>query len=196
MRTCTIFLNHMDPSTMQAKRATLEEMGLGSEKAVTKHILQENVWECSLIPETKGEQSSNPWRGCPSTGRVGKPKKCRCAAEFHAPPARRARPTGSCHRFLSLFEKSGARRVSTKMSRSATKTEGQTGSSIQDQMLRLLGWTIRPVRATKFYNKVVSKFKAREERETFRGHLAYWRTVLTSTFAERCGTPKCKEGAA
>lgn len=44
----------MDPSTMQAKRATLEEMGLRSEKAVTKHILQENVWESSLIPDIAG----------------------------------------------------------------------------------------------------------------------------------------------
>ena len=94
----------------------------------------------TIWSETKGEQSSNPRRGCPSTGRVGKPKKCRCAAEFCAPPARRARPTGSCHRLPSLFEKSEARRVGTKMSRSATKTEGQTGSSIQDRMLRLPGF--------------------------------------------------------
>ena len=39
---------------MQAKRATLGEMGLRSEKAVTKHILQENVWESSLIPDIAG----------------------------------------------------------------------------------------------------------------------------------------------
>ena len=32
----------------------MEEMGLRSEKAVTKHILQENVWECSLIPDIAG----------------------------------------------------------------------------------------------------------------------------------------------
>lgn len=41
---------------------------IAKEKAVSKHILQENV---NLIPDiaginylAKGEQSSNPWRGC------------------------------------------------------------------------------------------------------------------------------------
>ena len=54
MRTCTIFFNQIDTSTMQAKRATLKEMRLRGEKAVTKHIFQENVWECSLIPDIAG----------------------------------------------------------------------------------------------------------------------------------------------
>ena len=41
-------------------------------------------------------------------------------AEFGVSPGRRVQPKGSCHRFLSLFEKSGVRRVGTKTSRSAT----------------------------------------------------------------------------
>ena len=41
-------------STMEAKRATLEEIGLRSEKGVAKHILQENVWESHLIPDIAG----------------------------------------------------------------------------------------------------------------------------------------------
>ena len=108
------------------------KMGLRSEKAVAKHILQENVGKAFgfLISQastiwlgTRGEQSSNPWRSCrclsmisTSTGCSWKPKLCRCAAEFRAPPVRRARPKGSCCRFLSLLEKSGARRVGTKTS--------------------------------------------------------------------------------
>ena len=39
---------------MEEKRATLEEMGLRSEKAVAKHILQENVWGSNLIPDIAG----------------------------------------------------------------------------------------------------------------------------------------------
>ena len=39
---------------MEAKRATLESMGLRSEKAVAKHILQENVWESNLILDIAG----------------------------------------------------------------------------------------------------------------------------------------------
>ena len=117
---------------MEARRATLEEMGLRSEKAVAKHILQENVGKAFGFPisqastiwlGTRGEERSNPWRSCrclsmisTSTGCSGKPKLCRCAAEFRATPVRRARPKGSCCRFLSLLEKSGARRVGTKTS--------------------------------------------------------------------------------
>ena len=36
---------------MDAKWATLEEMGLRSAKAVAKHILEENTWESNLIPD-------------------------------------------------------------------------------------------------------------------------------------------------
>ena len=39
---------------MDAKWATLEEMGLRSVKAVAKHILLENVWESNLIPDIAG----------------------------------------------------------------------------------------------------------------------------------------------
>ena len=39
---------------MDAKWATLEEMGLRSVEAVAKHILQENVWESNLIPDIAG----------------------------------------------------------------------------------------------------------------------------------------------
>ena len=39
---------------MEAKRATLQSMGLRREKAVAKHILQENVWESNLIPDIAG----------------------------------------------------------------------------------------------------------------------------------------------
>ena len=39
---------------MDAKWATLEEMGLRSLEAVAKHILQENVWESNLIPDIAG----------------------------------------------------------------------------------------------------------------------------------------------
>ena len=39
---------------MEAKRATLEAMGLRSEKAVAKHILQENIWGSNLIPDIAG----------------------------------------------------------------------------------------------------------------------------------------------
>ena len=42
------------PNTMEAKRATLQSMGLRREKAVAKHILQENVWESNLIPDIAG----------------------------------------------------------------------------------------------------------------------------------------------
>ena len=42
------------PNTMDAKWATLEEMGLRSLEAVAKHILQENVWESNLIPDIAG----------------------------------------------------------------------------------------------------------------------------------------------
>ena len=124
---------------MEARRATLEEMGLRSEKAVAKHILQENVGKAFGFPisqastiwlGTRGEQSSNRWRSCrclsmisTSTGCSWKPKLCRCAAEFRAPPVRRAQPKGSCRGFLSLLEKSGARRVGTKTSRSATPSK-------------------------------------------------------------------------
>ena len=37
--------------TMDAKWATLEEMGLRSAKAVAKHILEENTWESNLFPD-------------------------------------------------------------------------------------------------------------------------------------------------
>ena len=39
---------------MDAKWATLEEMGLWSVKAVAKHILQENVYDSNLIPDIAG----------------------------------------------------------------------------------------------------------------------------------------------
>ena len=39
---------------MEARRATLESMGLRSEKAVAKHILEENVWESNLVPDIAG----------------------------------------------------------------------------------------------------------------------------------------------
>ena len=39
---------------MEAKWATLEEMGLRSVEAVGKHILQENVWESNVIPDIAG----------------------------------------------------------------------------------------------------------------------------------------------
>ena len=42
------------PNTMDARWATLKEMGLRSVKAVAKHILQENVHESNLIPDIEG----------------------------------------------------------------------------------------------------------------------------------------------
>ena len=39
---------------MEARRATLESMGLRSERAVAKHILEENVWESNLVPDIAG----------------------------------------------------------------------------------------------------------------------------------------------
>ena len=39
---------------MEARRTTLESMGLRSEKAVAKHILEENVWESNLVPDIAG----------------------------------------------------------------------------------------------------------------------------------------------
>ena len=92
---------------MEAKRATLEEIGLRSEKAVAKHILQENVWESNLIPDIagvdyfaghQGRTNLQPWRGCQclstismSTDHYGKTRLYGfAAARLRAPPARRA----------------------------------------------------------------------------------------------------------
>ena len=59
---------------MDAKWATLEEMGLRSSKAVAKHILEENTWESNLIPDIanvdyfaghKGPTNLQPLDGLP-----------------------------------------------------------------------------------------------------------------------------------
>ena len=50
---------------MEARRATLESMGLRSEKAVAKHILEDNVWESNLVPDIAGQDSPKNYSGYP-----------------------------------------------------------------------------------------------------------------------------------
>ena len=60
---------------MEPRRATLASMGLRSERAVARHILEENTWESNLIPDIagldylaghQGKTNLQPLEGLPS----------------------------------------------------------------------------------------------------------------------------------
>ena len=91
---------YMRPA-MKARRATLESMGLRSEKAVAKHILEENVWESNLVPDIAGVDYLEGHQGQTNHGPLAASEVVR---------VRGRRPT------CTTGEEGSARRVVSKLS--------------------------------------------------------------------------------